>query len=299
MRAAFVINARQKQDYVARSVRGALEQTYPCEVVLSDQCSTDQTLQIMRDTVDSFGPTHHTVKIVQCPIDLPFSMEAANRHMDWLWQQTSPECDWIFQASADDYSLPDRVKICMEAVDANPCSAVACTMFFEKPGETNRQSVSGYPRESGYIKAGEGLMRLAYGSTIGGYSREFLAKYAALAGKHTPDVLWGWLAALDKGFYVVSNPQHVHCEVASLTNMGFQGKLRAATGEDALRVAELNHFQLCNLYDRCATLAQEFHPDGVPADDWSAVIQMVLGQTGAWLRAREVLHEHGLTPGVL
>ena len=111
MKAAFVINARQKAAYIVRAVRGALEQTYPCEIILSDQFSTDSTLTGMYDAVALFGKTHHTVKIVQCPIDMPFSMRAANAHMNWLWRQTSPDCEFIFQSSADDYSLPDRVRV--------------------------------------------------------------------------------------------------------------------------------------------------------------------------------------------
>ncbi len=41
-------------------------------------------------------------------------MAAANAHTLWLAEQTDAE--YIFQCSADDYSLPERVSVCMAAV---------------------------------------------------------------------------------------------------------------------------------------------------------------------------------------
>ena len=111
--------------------------------------------------------------------------------------------------------------------------------------------------------------------------------------------MFGFLAALDKGFYVVANPQHVHCEVASLSNMGFQGKLRAATGEDALCVAELNHFQLLRLYFACWEAAQSLHPEGISDEDTNAIVNMILGQSKGWLDARSRLHANKIIPWIM
>ena len=308
MSVAFVINARNKEKFVGKAVQSALSQSVPCEIVLSDQGSTDNTYDVMRAEVDNYlaqrgeydgYPAFHKVKVFHCPVRGPYGMQACNNHFRWAWQQTSPECEVIYQLSADDYSLPDRVKVCEEARAANPCSAIACTMYFEKPGAETRQSMSGYPQQSGYVKPGDGLLNLAYGSVITGYSREFLEKMDE-GGPNTLDVYYGFMAALDKGFYVVSNPQHVHLEHSGGEfQMGFQGKLRGADGDDAKRLAELNHFQLLQLYDACATAAQKFYPEGVNATDWNALLNMIFGQAKGWLEARKVLHADGITPGVL
>lgn len=298
-RPAFVINCRDKEKFVGQAVRGALSQTVPCEIILSDQGSTDGSLQAMRDTVRDFGPTHHDVKIVECPVRGAYGMAAGNAHFDWAWRQTSPDCEWIFQCSADDHSLSDRVKVCMEAVAANPCSAVATTMFFEKPGEEKRHLCSGYPTESGYVDAAVGLGELAYGSVIAGYSRKFLEKVGT-GGPNTIDVLWGFLASLDDGFYVVKNEQHVHVEHASVeNNMGFGGKLRAATGDESLLLNELNHLQLAILYDSCLKKAMELHPEGMPETAYRVAVNAVFSQLQAQLGARRVLNEKGLRPMVL
>lgn len=296
MRVAFVVNARNKAAHVFRSCAGALAQTYPCEVIFSDQSSTDKTLvEIQRAVMTAPRGAEHTVRTLQCPLIGPYGMAAMNAHMTWLIEQT--DADWIFQSSADDYSLPDRVKLCMGAVETKPCSAIACTMYFQEP-EQVPQGVSAYPTSSGYVKAGEGLSRLAFGSTIAGYSREFLLKVGS-AGRHTPDVFWGYLAALERGFYVVANPQHVHVNHADSQNTGFQGKMRGASGDELARLNELNHFQLFSLYIAIADRAQQLHPEGIGPDDWIPLMNTCLMQAKAWSERRHELHEDGITPGVL
>ncbi len=298
MKVCFCVNARNKSSFVAKAVRGALSQTYQCEVILSDQQSTDGTLQVIRDTVREFGPTHHTVRILECPIDGAYGMKAMNDHMAWIIEQT--DADWVFQSSADDYSLPDRVKVCMEAVQQHPCSAVATTMYFLEPGQElqGQVPVSGFPQTTGYVAAGEGLLKLAYGSVIAGYRRDFLLGLGK-PNDSTPDVYWGFLAALDKGFYVVANPHHVHCTHADTNNTGFQGRMKGASGDELSRLFELNHYQLLALYDACLMKAQELHPAGIDQNAYVACVNMILGQAKGWLSARKVLHERKITPGIL
>ena len=299
MKSAFVIQARQKEKHVGKAVASALAQTYPCEIVVSDQFSTDNTLAEIHKAIDnSPRGAEHTIKVVKCPINLPFSMEAMNLHFDWAWKQTSPDCEWIHQLSADDYSLPNRVKVCMEAVEHKSCSAIGTTMYFENP-ETGERSISGYPTETGYVKAGEGLLKLAYGSCIWGFHRDFLDKVSHRMGSHTPDVMMGYLAALDKGAYVIAEPYQVHGCHADIHNMGFGGRLRAAVGEDALCLAELNHMQLMALYDHLAQVASDLHPEGIKEEDWNPLLNMIFGQARGWLGARQVLNMKKIQPWLL
>lgn len=299
MRAAFVINARQKENFVRRACLGAIAQTYPCEIIFSDQGSTDSTLAIMQEVAATqVTNAHHQVRVLQCPIEGPFCMQMANAHMDWLFEQVAPDTEYIFQCSADDYSLPDRVAVCMNAIDQFEIkpSCVACVMYFEEPGTTNRESVSGYPKSSGFVKAGDGITNLAYGSTIHGWRRDFALKIKGMAAEHTPDVLMGWLASLDEGFYVVANPQHVHVTHADVNNLGFQGRMRGASGELAHQLAELNHYQLAALYWACMDASQKLWPQGIDDKDWHPLLNMILGQSHAWLDARKKLHQLHIEP---
>lgn len=298
MRTALVINARQKQDHVARAVHGALSQTLPCSIFLSDQMSTDDTLLQMQRAVEAFGPHPHELTVLECRVGGPFCMASANAHFSWLVDQVPADTEYIFQCSGDDYSMPDRLKVCMEEIDRLSIkpACVACTMYFEKPGETNRQAVSGYPKESGFVSAADGLNHLAYGSTIHGWNAEFLRKVKDMPENSTPDVVLGFLASLDAGFYVVCNSQHVHVTHADLNNLGFQGRMLAATGEDALRHNEGNHYQLCAMLCRCFDAAYQLHPDGIPQDAYQALLNHILGQSRAWLEARKKLHQMKIQP---
>jgi glycosyltransferase involved in cell wall biosynthesis len=322
-KAAFIITARNKAKDVARAVQGALAQTYPCQILLSDQGSTDGTYEVMEKTVaetpmpmrrvaeppeidlvldrDIKEVPRHTVELVRCPIEGPYGMRAANSHTIWLMERA--DADWVFQCSADDYSLPDRVRVCMEAVERHPCAAVACSMYFVAPGEEvgPMARLSAYPPESGYVSGGVGISKLVFGSTIQGWNREFFLK-AGHAGDVTGDVYHGYLAAIDKGYYVVANRQHVHVQHVSMDNMGFGGKLLAAeaSGDKTTinRINELNRFQLFELYYQIAKKQQELYPL-THESDRMPLINMLLAQACGWYAERKRLHEEGTIPWIM
>lgn len=302
MKAAFIVTARDKAKYVAKAVKSALDQTYPCHIYLSDQGSTDGTYEVMEKTVAELGvPERHKVELIRCPIEGPYGMRAANEHTLWLMGKC--EEDWVFQCSADDYSLPQRVEKCMAAMATNPCSAVACTVYFTRPEMKEGQEipVSGYPRESGYVSGGQGLTNLAYGSTIQGWNRQWFLKVGS-AGDVTGDVYHGYLASLDKGYYVIAEPHHVHVQHASFDNMGFEGKMRAAQAsgdqETMTRINELNRFQLFELYFMAKIRQQQLYPLA-HHQDTDPLVTMILSQAGGWLQERKNLHANKWTPGIL
>ena len=296
MKPSIIVQNYNKGPFVYRAVAGALAQTIPCDIVIGDAQSTDNSLaEINRAVAEAPRGAEHDVRVLVKPTKDDNTFKAATETTMWLANEATG--DLVLQCSSDDYSLPDRAKVCMEAVAEHPCSIIATTMYFEKQGETNREAMSGYPRESGYVTGADGLTKLAYGSVIAGYSRDFLNRCGhMMVGDHTPDVLMGFLASLDKGFYVVANPQHCHVEHANVANLGFQGKMRAAGGEDALRLAELNHFQLLALYTACFDRAYELQPDGIPQDASNALLSVILGQSRGWLEARKKLHELHIQP---
>lgn len=321
LRAAFVINARNKAALVGRAVKGAITQTYPCHILLSDQSSTDGTFEAMEKAVaetpmpkdrvakppeidlvldrEVEGVARHKIDLLHCPVQGSYGMTACNQHMKWLIQQT--DCEWIFQCSADDYSLPERVAVCMQALEKNPCDAIGNTMRFEAPGRTENGAVSGYPTESGYVSGGMGIFKMAYGSCIWGYRRDFLLK-VGLDVPCTLDVYLGYLASVGKGAYVVANPQHVHYMAEDLTNMGFQGKMRAAEklGDKATisRINELNRFQLFELYF-LTKLKQQEHFPMAHSEDQNALVNMMLSQAAGWYTERANLHAKKITPDIL
>lgn len=296
MKPSLIVQNYNKGQFVYRAVAGALSQTIPCDIVIGDARSTDNSLdEINRAVAEAPRGAEHDVRVLVKATRDNNTFRAATETTMWLAMEATG--DWVLQCSSDDYSLPDRAKVCMEAVAEHPCSIIATTMYFEKQGEVNRSATSGYPRESGYVSGGDGLTNLAYGSVIAGYSRDFLNRCGhMMVGDSTPDVLMGFLASLDKGFYVVANAQHVHVEHANVLNLGFQGKMRAAVGEDALRLSELNHFQLLSLYTDCFDRAYEMHPSGIDDKSYNALLSTILGQARGWQQARKKLHDMHVQP---
>lgn len=54
MNIAFVINARNKEKFVGKAVQSALSQSVPCEIILSDQGSSDKTYEVMESEVNNY-----------------------------------------------------------------------------------------------------------------------------------------------------------------------------------------------------------------------------------------------------
>lgn len=306
MRPAFIVNNRNKEKYVGRAVAGALAQTYPCEIIISDFSSTDNSCAEIEKAISTCASgADHEVKFVHCPLpNAESKMISCNLHIKWLVEQT--EAEWIFQCSSDDYSLPDRVKVCMAALDemkraGKETSGIATTMRFEDPEHPEQIAVSGYPTESGYVSGGIGIHKMAYGSTIWAYRRDFLLK-VGLDVPCTLDVYLGYLASLDKGYYVIANPQHVHFMAHDLENIGFQGKMRAAelAGDKGTihRINELNRFQLFELYYYTKVRQQALYPMA-HADDQNALLNMMISQAVGWYNERANLHKNKVAPALL
>jgi hypothetical protein len=296
MKVSFILNARNKASLVGRAVKGALSQTYPCEILLSDQGSEDGTYEAMEKAVAETKPAaEHKVELLRCPVKGAYGMRACNQHIQWLVEQATGE--WVFQCSADDYSLPERVSACMRAAEQNDCVGVSCTFQMEDPSR-GIVGHSGYPVEDGYVTPGVGMAKLAFGSTIWGYRREWLLK-VGLDVPCTLDVYLGFLAACDRGYYVVANPQHVHYMAADMANMGFQGKMRAAeaSGDEATihRVNELNRFQLFELYLHTKYRQQQLYPMA-HREDQDALVSMLLAQAQGWYAERKHLMDNNIEP---
>lgn len=305
MKATFFVTARDKVKYVSRAVESAFAQTYPCHIVLSDQSSTDGTYEAMEALLPQC-PKQHTVELVRCPIEGEYGMTAANAHTMWAIERASTP--WIFQCSADDWSLPERVAVCMAKIEEleakhQECSALACTMYYLHEEDTFDPEKTPYLRlpEDMYVTAGWGLKNLIYGSTIQAWSRDFFLR-AGSCENVTGDVFHGFLAALDKGYYVVNRPLHVKVEYADLGNMGFQGKLKAAekSGDKELmaRINELNRFQLFELYFKLKLRQQAAYPMAHAADQ-QALVDMILTQAQGWYQERSNLHANKWVPGII
>lgn len=188
----------------------------------------------------------------------------------------------------------------MELLKTHKASAVATPQFHLPEGGQlgGEMPCTAAPHLRGYLSAADGITKLGFGSCIAGYKRSFIMKVGS-PGLATPDIFWGYLAALDEGFLVVPEPLHVHTDAASPENNGFGGRLlAAATKGDEVELAqlnELNRFQMLGHYYECAVRQEALYPNA-RADAKSAVIHALITQAVGWYRDRVNLHRKGIEP---
>jgi GT2 family glycosyltransferase len=99
----FGLFSSQQGKFVREALHGAFAQTYsPLEIIISDDCSTDDTFEIICDEAKKYaGP--HRLKIRQNPRNLGFCS-----HINEVMAEAQGELFVV--AAADDISLPHRVE---------------------------------------------------------------------------------------------------------------------------------------------------------------------------------------------
>lgn len=104
----FALFAYNQEQYIREAVEGAFSQTYePLEIILSDDCSTDRTFEVMSELAANYrGP--HRVVIRRHSINLQTAL-----HVQSVAEIMSG--DLMIVAAGDDVSLPQRTQQMVEA----------------------------------------------------------------------------------------------------------------------------------------------------------------------------------------
>lgn len=97
----FALFAFNQEQYIREAIEGAFSQTYePLEIILSDDCSSDLTFEIMQEMAAAYqGP--HQVIVRQSDVN-----RGTFNHILDVAQQSHGE--YIVAAAGDDISLPER-----------------------------------------------------------------------------------------------------------------------------------------------------------------------------------------------
>ncbi len=104
----FALLAYNQEPFIRAAVEGALSQTYtPLEIILSDDCSSDHTFEIMSEMADAYnGP--HTIVINRNGKNLGIS-----GHVNHMMAMSHGEL--IVGAAGDDISYPERTTVIYHA----------------------------------------------------------------------------------------------------------------------------------------------------------------------------------------
>jgi glycosyltransferase involved in cell wall biosynthesis len=102
-----------QERYIGEAIRGALSQTYsPLEIIISDDCSTDSTFEVIQKEVAGYAG-QHTVCVNRNESNLGFGA-----HINKIMELAKGKI--IVAAAGDDVSLPERVgKTYSAYIDAN------------------------------------------------------------------------------------------------------------------------------------------------------------------------------------
>lgn len=109
----FIIFAYNQEAFVADAVKGALAQTYaPLEIVISDDCSTDRTFEVISNTVAGYsGP--HDIRVVRNDSNMGLLDHVFARGREARGQ-------YIVMAAGDDMSMPERTALSVAAFGTDP-----------------------------------------------------------------------------------------------------------------------------------------------------------------------------------
>lgn len=133
----FVLLAYNQEKYIREAIEGAFSQTYePLEIILSDDCSRDDTHRIMCEMAAGYRG-HHRVLVRRNEINL-----GIGRHVNAAIGDSTGQ--FIVMAAGDDVSLPDRTRIMVEEWSKRgrpPCSMHSAMIYTNESGDEIRRGL--------------------------------------------------------------------------------------------------------------------------------------------------------------
>lgn len=111
---SYVLTAYNCERFIRNAIQAAFNQTYsPLEIILSDDCSTDRTFDIMKEMVEEYqGP--HKILLNRNTRNLGIT-----QHMNKAYLELATG-EYIVAAHGDDVSIPERTSISMDFLLSNP-----------------------------------------------------------------------------------------------------------------------------------------------------------------------------------
>lgn len=196
---SLVVLTYNQENTVKEAVYAALNQRCePLEILVSDDCSSDQTFQIITDLVTKYTGQHKIV-VNQNPQNLGLI-----EHINYIHELASG--DVIIVAAGDDISLPNRCqKIISIFEEKQPLLVCSHARVIDKDGNTEE---SGYLSASLYnqvsVKVAASSPALYLGAT-GAWHRNLYSKYGPIAKGAYEDLVLGFRAVLEDKYYVIKD----------------------------------------------------------------------------------------------
>ncbi len=109
--ASFCMVAYNEEKFIAEAVKAAFAQDYPnMEIILSDDCSSDRTYEIMKEMAAAYKGPHKVILNRNNP-----NLGPRENFNKVLYELAHGE--YLFIAAGDDISRKDRVSICVDLME--------------------------------------------------------------------------------------------------------------------------------------------------------------------------------------
>ena len=167
----FALFAYNQERFIREAIEGAFAQTYePLEIILSDDCSTDNTFGIMREAAAAYrGP--HCVRLNRTQTNL-----GVFRHV--LEVVSLADGELMVIAAGDDISLPERVDVFVETWRRTGASAMCSSWHVvSEKGEIVNRDVRPSTLEltlSSFITRNDGTKARSIQGATSAYQTSFL-----------------------------------------------------------------------------------------------------------------------------
>lgn len=100
---SYILFSYNQSDFVQAAIEGALSQTYsPLEIIISDDCSTDNTFELITAVTNNYNGPHKLI------INRNNENIGASEHLNCMVRKANG--DFLVFAAADDISTVDRVE---------------------------------------------------------------------------------------------------------------------------------------------------------------------------------------------
>lgn len=135
---SFVIIAYNQEHCIKEAIEGALSQTYsPLEIILSDDCSSDRTFEIMKELSENYKGPHKIILNKNNP-----NLGICG-HINYVMERSSGE--FIVLGAGDDISLPERIAMNVSKWSENPNTKLIYSdcYFIDQSGDVLKIHKSG------------------------------------------------------------------------------------------------------------------------------------------------------------
>ncbi len=195
----FALLAYNQEKYIREAVEGAFCQTYsPLEIILSDDCSSDRTFEIMEVMAAAYtGP--HIIRLRQNTENIGIA-----RHLNAITKEFSGR--YLILAAGDDISVAERTAACVAAMEdlGMPLVHSMVTYIDEKSKDTAYQRTHAPLLWAPIDASSAATSTSLYIGATGAISRDLHAKFGQILFPQAyEDLVFGFRSVIGGGSHFI------------------------------------------------------------------------------------------------